>query len=124
MAISNRNTSDLIEFIGFAILFAGLITGYLMLSSVDGFSGNIEKDEWYANYSHFLCEESIKKQLDDASSYMRDGNFKLVSDSGGRKSIAWKFSSGSSVNALGILTGVCEITQSPMRVSATYLNIS
>lgn len=55
---------------------------------------------------------------------MRDGNFKLVSDSGGRKSIAWKFSSGSSVNALGILTGVCEITQSPMRVSATYLNVS
>lgn len=123
MATSNPSGSGLIEFIGIAILCAGLIVGYLMLSSIDSLSSNVEKDEWYAQYSHYLCEESIKKQLDDISSYTRDGNFKLVSDSGERKSIIWTFSSSRRELAARTSTAVCEITRQPMRVSATFLNI-
>lgn len=123
MATSAHKPNSLLELIGFAILFAGLFVGYLMLSSIESFSGDIQKDEWYAQYSHYVCEESIKKQIDHASSYMRDGNFKLVSDSGERKSIVWVFLSGDQPGSPRKSTAVCEISKERMRVSATFLNL-
>lgn len=64
---------------------------------------------WYDNQSHNDCEDELKKNLRNPSTYSRDGNIVVVKDDGKQKTILWKYRAENGFGGLNYSAITCFI---------------
>lgn len=68
-------------------------------------------NEWFESGSDIACENHLKEQLRDPSSYERNGDFTAPSNDGNKRIITWKFRSKNGFGGYNSGIGMCLITK-------------
>lgn len=68
-------------------------------------------NEWFNSSSDISCENHLKEQLRDPSSYERDGEFTSPSNDGNKRIVTWNFRSKNGFGGYNPAIGMCLVTK-------------